>query len=112
MDEYDVAVHHGIYKHGLLLREFYQLPLQKGLKVKEVPRRIMKEASRRIKKEEKEKKHQNEKKEKKKPTAFRVVRNRCKGSVATAKQVDIGQYVDVEREKGRDIQHTTPKEKR
>jgi hypothetical protein len=57
MDEYDVAVHHGIYKHGLLLREFYQLPLQKGLKVKEVPRRIMKEASRRIKKEEKEKKH-------------------------------------------------------
>ena len=49
MNEYDVAVHYGIYKHGLLLREFYQLPLQKDLKVKE--------ASRRIKKEEKEKKH-------------------------------------------------------
>ena len=43
MDDHDICIHHGIHKHNLSLREFYQHPAHEDLKLKETTRRTKKD---------------------------------------------------------------------
>ena len=111
IDDHDIAVYYGTYSKHVSLREFYQFhaKLPTRVKVKETRARPWSKALTKPAKytEKKTKTEKREKKKKIKEPAFRITVSKRKGSVSTAKQTEIDRYVQVRKERGRDIQHET-----